>query len=130
MLDGREYGEVLSEEEEAQAKAANLVVVFGYSDDNAEFRGAINDEIGAYDKTKLYINHDGLIPSHDEDDCECPFCGYGQAIKSALVIEANFSINGWTFKTSIPHAKFVIKEEGEQYGEGIVFEFKPQSTQI
>lgn len=46
MLDGREYGGEITKEEEALAKELGFVVVFGYSDDNAELRGAIDDETG------------------------------------------------------------------------------------
>lgn len=49
MLNGREYGDEITREEEAMAKAHGLVVVFGYSDDNMEFCGAITDEVGCYD---------------------------------------------------------------------------------
>ena len=37
MLDGREYLHEITKEEEALAKELGFVVVFGYSDDNAEF---------------------------------------------------------------------------------------------
>ena len=36
-------------EEERLAKENGLVVVFGYSDDNIELRGAINNEAGCFD---------------------------------------------------------------------------------
>ena len=58
MLDGREYLHEITKEEEALAKEFGFVVVFGYSDDNAELRGAIDDEIGCYDGGVL--EHDGL----------------------------------------------------------------------
>jgi len=45
-LNGREYGEEITDTEEIEAKKSGLVVIFGYSDDSAELRGAINDEIG------------------------------------------------------------------------------------
>lgn len=58
ILDGREYLHEITKEEEALAKELGFVVVFGYSDDNAELRGAIDDEIGCYDGGVL--EHDGL----------------------------------------------------------------------
>ena len=52
-LDGIEY---LDERPEAwaQAEKNGYVVVFGYSDDGVEFRGAISDELGAYDGRTFY----------------------------------------------------------------------------
>ena len=41
------------------AKDAGLVVVYGYSDDNVEFSGAIDEEVGAYEDTTIYITKDG-----------------------------------------------------------------------
>jgi hypothetical protein len=61
LLNGRSYGEEITKEECATAKAHGLVVVFGYSDDNVELRGAIDDEVGACDGTTLHITPDGLL---------------------------------------------------------------------
>ena len=66
LLNGREYGSEISKAEEAQAKADGLVVVFGYSDDNVELRGAIHDEIGASQGTTLRICADGLLPNFED----------------------------------------------------------------
>lgn len=41
ILNGRTYGDEITKEEEAQAKAAELVVIYGASDDLVEFGGAI-----------------------------------------------------------------------------------------
>jgi hypothetical protein len=49
LLTGREYRQEITRAEEADAKAAGLVVAFGASDDLLEFRGAIDDEVGCYD---------------------------------------------------------------------------------
>ena len=45
-LSGREYMSEISAEEEREAREKGLVIVFGYSDDCIEFRGAIDDELG------------------------------------------------------------------------------------
>ncbi len=57
-LNGREYGNETSVQLERTAKENNLVIAFGYSDDNLELRGAIRDEYGAYDGTtaKFYCD--------------------------------------------------------------------------
>lgn len=39
MLFGRKYGMEITSEEARATKDAGLVVVYGYSDDNVEFRG-------------------------------------------------------------------------------------------
>lgn len=100
MLDGREYLHEITKEEEALAKELGFVVVFGYSDDNAELRGAIDDEIGCYDGCVL--KHNGL-PN---------------------VIYVNWCPNdidcSWAYDTSIPHENFNIYEDGELYCVGIV----------
>ena len=60
-LNGRQYRKELYPFEEQRAKALGFVVVFGYSDDNTEFRGAYDEEIGCfyggrvYEKRKKYI---------------------------------------------------------------------------
>lgn len=49
LLDGNQYGNEITKEQEMLALDHDLVVVFGYSDDDVELRGEINDEVGAYD---------------------------------------------------------------------------------
>ena len=100
LLDGREYGSEITPEEEKLAKELGYVVVFGYSDDNAELRGAIDDEIGCYDGGVL--EHDDLpAPIYADwcpEDIEC----------------------SWAYGTSMPHENFYIYEDGELYCVGIV----------
>ena len=100
MLDGREYLHEITKEEETLAKELGFVVVFGYSDDNAELRGAIDDEIGCYDGGVL--EHDGLPSVICADWCpkdiDC----------------------SWAYSTSIPHENFNIYEDGELYCVSIV----------
>jgi hypothetical protein len=129
-LNGRQMGHEILDSECAEAARAGLVVVFGYSDDNAEFRGAINDEVGCYDGGTLLIIRDS-VHQFDADharSCECPYCGYAEAVKSAARIEAIWGKDGysWTYRTEIPHATFDIMEDGEKFCRGIVFERWPQ----
>lgn len=109
MLDGREYGGEITKEEEALAKELGFVVVFGYSDDNAELRGAIDDEIGCFDGGVL--EHDdlpgGIYADWCPEDMDC----------------------SWAYGTSIPHETFNIYEHGELYCVGIVCDInKPKQT--
>jgi len=120
MLDGREYGKEITKEEEKQAKELGFVVLFGASDDLAEFVGAINDEVGCNDGGNLYLDKDGIF-----EDCE-EECKYSKAAKEVCkVIEAVWYGGegyAWTYKTDIPHATFDIIEVGGRYCRGIVFE--------
>lgn len=128
ILNGRDYGSEITEVEEAQAKAAGLVVVFGYSDDNVELRGTINDECGAYEGTTLRITTDGLLETWDsldeptEEEAEAYFAKKRLGFKT---IEAIWSPEGtgmsWAYETEIPHAPFDVMEDGETYCRGIVF---------
>lgn len=91
-LNGREYGNEITPFEEQRAKELGFVVVFGYSDDNAEFRGAYDEEIGCYDGGRVYEDADKYI--------------------DAVWCDGEYS---WTYKTNIPHATFDIYEDGEKY---------------
>lgn len=105
MLDGREYGHEITKEEEALAKELGFVVVFGYSDDNAELRGAIDDEIGCYDGGVL--EHKDLPRTiyavWCPEDVDC----------------------AWGYTTTIPHEYFRIYDNGEFYCLGIVCDIQP-----
>lgn len=120
-LDGGEYGKEGSPELFEDMKTAGLVAVFGASDDLMEFRGAIDDEVGAYDGGTAYLTPAGLL----ENDCandRCPH--FIRAQKEAAKIEALWCAGetvSWTYETSIPHATFTINEDGEPYCVGIVF---------
>lgn len=122
MLSGRKYGMEITSEEARAAKDAGLVVVYGYSDDNVEFSGAIDEEVGAYEDTTILITKDGLF---DEPECgieDCPYCA--AAREKAKTIRAVWHDEGgpcWTFETDIPHENFTILEDGEPWCIGIVF---------
>jgi hypothetical protein len=128
QLNGRAYRHEITRDEERDAQAAGLVVVFGASDDLMEFRGAINDELGAYDGTTAYITADGLLPSwesidrDDEDACERYFERKRSGSRAIAALWcAEIDGPAWTFKTDIPHATFDVLEDGEPYCRGIVF---------
>lgn len=131
QIDGREYPFDLTKDEEAQAKSAGLVVVFGSSDDLMEFRGAIYEEVGAYEGTTVSISSTGKLmedgPDEDEREVLQKF-GVLDALKKSLgearQIKAIWSDGeySWTFKTEIPRATFEVTEDGGKYCRGIVFE--------
>lgn len=121
LLNGREYLKEITKEESNYASALGLVVVFGASDDLMEFRGAIEDELGAYDGTTAYLTHEGLL----QNDCENDECPHFQKLKAkAANINALWCAEegySWTFQTDIRHETFEIVEDGEPYCRGIVF---------
>ena len=120
LLDGREYGKEITRDEEAQAKADGLVVVYGASDDLMEFGGAISDELGASNGSLAYLTADGML----ENACDDDGCPYFEKIKAtAATIKAVWDRDGysWIYETAIPHVTFEIFEDGETYCRGIVF---------
>lgn len=124
MLNGRQMGQEITREEERQTKELGYVVLFGASDDLAEFRGAIYDEVACYGGTDdIYVTTAGLV---EELECHCKYAlaARKKEIETAKRIEAIWAEEGyaWTYKTDIPHATFDIMEDGEKYCRGIVFE--------
>ncbi len=91
----------LNPTEEEIAKDNGFVVVFGYSDDCAEFRGAIEDEIGCYDGGRVYEENGFYI--------------------DAVWCRADIP---WTYDTNIPHESFSVwdDEDGSLYCQAIVFD--------
>lgn len=126
MLNGREMGDEITKLEEEVAKASGLVVLFGYSDDNAEFRGAIRDEFSCFDGGTMFVSKEGVFPEEDYHRCTCDHCGYKAFEKSCKKIEAKWCEGdySWTYMTDIPHATFEIMEDGDKFCRGIVFELK------
>jgi hypothetical protein len=124
MLDGREYGSEITADEKRTAKAAGLVVVYGASDDLMELEGAICDEADCYDGGTVLIDRDGLLDrDRVDDDNDDEIAVFVARKKSARSITAVWAEEGysWTYRTDIPHATFVIWEDGDRYCRGIVF---------
>ena len=127
MLNGRSYGGELFPGEGSAARRAELVIVFGASDDLMEFRGKIDDEMGACNGGTALIDAKGLLPERssfdgdgqDDDRLE----EYFQRKRAARKIDAIWCRDGysWIYETDIPHATFDIVEDGEKYCRGIVF---------
>lgn len=107
-LNGNQYREEGSRELFRDMKQNNLVAVFGGSDDLMEFRGAIDDEIGAWDGTSVWVKADGSLNQEVS----------GYQIDALWCEEEGIS---WTYKTDIPHKTFLIMEDDDVYCRGIVF---------
>ena len=120
MLNGREYGYEITPEIHYMLNGTDLVILYGYSDDNMEFRGAINDEISCFGGGTAYLNSDGLI-KNECDEYDCPY--YIKEKENAIQITAVCGIDHycWTYETDIPHATFEIVEGDEKFCRGIVF---------
>jgi hypothetical protein len=131
-LNGREYGSEIHKVEEAMAKSAGLLVIFGASDDLVELRGAINEEVGAYDGATVLISVDGKILKDIEREDEDVLESYDvleivkEKRKKAAKIKAVWSNSEppWTFETDLPHATFEVMEGEEKFCKGIVIDMK------
>jgi hypothetical protein len=120
LLNGRQYRREVTTEMVTTLKDAGLVAVYGASDDLMEFEGAIRDEVGCYGGGTAYVTPAGLLANECEND-DCPH--FKRIKKAAVKIRAKWDDGGfsWRYETEIPHVKFVIKEDDENYCEGIVF---------
>lgn len=119
-LHNREYGAEITAEDQKLACENDLVAIFGYSDDNTELRGAIDDEIPCYRGGVMLLHRTAVLPPHD--DCECEFCGYQRKAKQCAQVAINVNDPDYTFTytTNLPHAPFEILEGTNKYCRGIV----------
>lgn len=114
-LNGQQYGAEISRDEERLAKDNGLVVVFGYSDDCMELRGAIDDELGCFDGGVFRLSQRGIWPV--SDGCTEPLDGgWIKAVWCDSAVGA-----AWSYQTPVPHAEFNIYEGDEIFCIGIVF---------
>lgn len=125
MLNGREYRREITKAEEKEAKAAGLIVAFGASDDNLELRGAVDDEIGAYDGGAATIFTDTLEVSREDGCKEC------RKRAPNFTIEAEWSPKvpaaSWLITASVPFEPFDIMEDGSLFCRGAVITLPPVS---
>jgi hypothetical protein len=120
----------LTKEETKQAKAAGLAVVFGQSDDLMEFRGAIEDEVGAWDgvtavlfkhKDRFFATDADSIGEMDNARQEVAAMDAAEAGNLVTAVWGNAAPEmRWLIKTALPHAPFDLMEDGEVYDRGLV----------
>jgi len=128
LLNGREYLDEITKEEEEQAKDSGLLVIFGQSDDLVELRGAEYEEVGAYEGTIIRITRDGnMLPNFenlDKDDENLLEEYFKAKLAGFIEVEAVWKDEypPWTFKTELPHSEFTIVECGEPFCRGIVID--------
>lgn len=121
MLDGRQMGSEITTDEMVLAREYGLVVVFGYSDDNVELRGAIYDEVSAYNGTTVYLGPNGLLVN-DCDDDRCPY--FLRERERAPHFKAKWNDGdgaAWSYEVPWPHETFRVMEDGDLFCVGVVF---------
>lgn len=136
LLNGREYGMEITKDEERIAKESGLIVIFGYSDDNVELRGALRDEICAFEGACFVIAKAGdkVVVSQNPkfyreiDDLEAialepEIYALNNKNKFKAVWYPSELKCSWLIKTEVPHATFDIFEDGELFCRGVVIEF-------
>lgn len=96
----------------------NIVIVFGSSDDLIEFRGAIDDERGAYEGGEYLVTYGGVR------------CDEQPGKKNLKAIWHDEGNPCFTYETKIAHKTFDVWEDGEKYCVGIVFDLKDVETKI
>lgn len=151
LLDGNEYGDELRNELKINikdlCKENKWVIVFGYSDDNVEIRGAIDDELGAWNGALLKLVNKGDFYLEDCDEYGYEDATYKKATstlftdisenelndiketgyKNTCIIEALWcpenSDTSWQFNCKgAEYARFNIMEDEELYGECLVID--------
>ena len=115
-LNGCEYGLETTGTTIKDAQESGLVIVYGYSDDNMEFEGAITEEVGCWDGGKAYISKVGEV--YADDGC-VPEEAKRNMIE-AVWCDPN-SNAAWMYRTDIPHATFKVYEDADLFCVGIVF---------
>lgn len=122
LLTCREYGNEIEPFEEMTAKDNGLVVVFGYSDDCTEFRGAISEEMGS---GEFEFTKGGIFKCEDDEEVLEKYDNPVTFNKLKAVWnpkdETGKAFASWGYATDIPHATFDILDEGVLYCRGIVF---------
>lgn len=128
-LNGREYGEEMSNDERKQAKRDGLIMICGASDDVMEVNGALEEELGAYPGVSFVVAINGVLNPQpyiqsrgtaiDElpDVLDWPTL---DAVWSDKTLDKHYA---WSYRTEIPHATFDVRDgdDGSYYCRGIVF---------
>lgn len=112
-LNGRQYRNEITKEDELFAKENNLLIITGASDDLVEFYGYYNDEGACYNGGIVTFDKNGV--SQDSDDIRdnklnCLWCK--KIIDGKRVC--------WSYSIDIPYETFLIYEDDDLYCEGII----------
>lgn len=115
----------ISKELIKEAAENDLVIVYGYSDDNIEIDGAISEEIGAFDGGVAYFYHGEVIT---ECDNPCDHCSIADERDNAMRVFAHWSQGGysWVMEAAdgLEAYPFDMLERGEddKFCRGLVFD--------
>lgn len=139
-LNGREKGEEMDGSEEIDARDSGLLVCFGASDDLLELRGAVYDEVDAYEGTTVRIDTHGVQPTWDDpheeksrDEAANYFKRQGLPffyIDAVWCDKNDPEKHAWNIKTAAPHAQFSILEDGEPFCRGVVLDLDATLQEI
>ena len=124
LLDGREYWHELTGINLKTVCNSGLVIVYGESDDLVEFRGAINDEFGAWNGAILHMSADGEVVD-DDDIRSYPM----KQFKRSVVVSWGKNNYSWFIDSDIPHETFTLYENEEPFCRGIIFDVKDIAMQ-
>lgn len=130
-LDGRQYHNEITPEEDKLAFNNNLLVLFASSDDLLEMRGTIHDEVGAYGGTIIHVSKDGKSFTSKNDDTEelnaYQFLikrGYKIERPERIYVELKWLDSNWIIDSdSLKQAFFSIYEDDQLFGMGLVIDF-------
>jgi hypothetical protein len=135
LLNGRQYRDEITSDEELLAHENGLLVLFGASDDLLELRGIIYDEVGAYGGGSAFLAKKkggllGIINDNtledlqdllDENDLDF-------VIPKVKVAETHWCPSSldcpWLITTDFPHSTFDIMEEDDLYCRGVVIDIR------
>lgn len=129
-LNGIEYPADEIYNQSKAIKADGLIVAYGMSDDLLEFAGMINDEVGADEGQTVKLTPEPSV--FNKDDNEESFEYNSKEIEQFPDVTAVWAPRdvmdqvwgSWDIVTCLPHESFMIMEDGEIFGRGIVFEAK------
>jgi chloramphenicol O-acetyltransferase len=130
-LNGIQYPANELEEENGNLKSDGIIAVYGASDDLMEFRGAIYDEVGAWEgaTAKIAPGENGKLKIFNEEENKETAEFNKKQIAAMQKIKAIWEpvdeegkiFASWLIETKIPHETFDIMEDGELFCRGIVF---------
>lgn len=127
-LNNRQYRAEMTREEEAEAKACGLLVLFGASDDLLEFRGMLRDEAGAWEGAEVRLRQTtkGLRIIEDREDARTLIEEGWTPPTPLIAIKAEWSPAdleaSWRITADVPFAAFDIMEDDQLYCRGAVID--------
>jgi hypothetical protein len=141
-LNGRQYRNEITAEEELEAKEKGFLVVFGASDDLMEVRGVVGDEFNVYctDSTLLFyfyekesvIRYTSNMSDRPEyetvleilQDFNVPLLKIKVEKYASRFKEGTENEFAWNYSTEANYATFDIFDDGENYCKGLVVDYK------